>query len=241
MIVAALFAAKAGYPVGERVPFKEAIRYFFRAVPSLMLLVIVIGGILVGWFTATEASAIAVLYALLLSFFYKELTWKDLPEVLLRSARTTAIVLLLVATCTGLSWIMSYENIPQTVSRLLLAISDNPVVILLLINVILLAVGIFMDMTPAVLIFTPIFLPIATQQLGMDPVHFGIMMVLNLCVGLCTPPVGSVLFIGCSVAGVRIDQVIRPLVPLFVAMVVVLLMVAFLPDLSLLIPRLFGL
>ena len=241
MIVAALFAAKAGYPVGERVPFKEAIRCFFRAVPSLMLLVIVIGGILAGWFTATEASAIAVLYALLLSFFYKELTWKELPEVLLRSARTTAIVLLLVATCTGLSWIMSYENIPQTVSRLLLAISDNPVVILLLINVILLAVGIFMGMTPAVLIFTPIFLPIATQQLGMDPVHFGIMMVLNLCVGLCTPPVGSVLFIGCSVAGVRIDQVIRPLVPLFVAMVVVLLMVAFLPDLSLLIPRLFGL
>ena len=241
MIVAALFAAKAGYPVGERVPFKEAIRCFFRAVPSLMLLVIVIGGILAGWFTATEASAIAVLYALLLSFFYKELTWKELPEVLLRSARTTAIVLLLVATCTGLSWIMSYENIPQTVSRLLLAISDNPVVILLLINVILLAVGIFMDMTPAVLIFTPIFLPIATQQLGMDPVHFVIMMVLNLCVGLCTPPVGSVLFIGCSVAGVRIDQVIRPLVPLFVAMVVVLLMVAFLPDLSLLIPRLFGL
>lgn len=241
MIVAALFAAKAGYPVGERVPFKEAMRFFFRAVPSLMLLVIVIGGILAGWFTATEASAIAVLYALLLSFFYKELTWKELPEVLLRSARTTAIVLLLVATCTGLSWIMSYENIPQTVSRLLLAISDNPVVILLLINVILLAVGIFMDMTPAVLIFTPIFLPIATQQLGMDPVHFGIMMVLNLCVGLCTPPVGSVLFIGCSVAGVRIDQVIRPLVPLFVAMVVVLLLVAFLPDLSLLIPRLFGL
>ena len=241
MIVAALFAAKAGYPVGERVPFKEAMRCFFRVVPSLMLLVIVIGGILAGWFTATEASAIAVLYALLLSFFYKELTWKELPEVLLRSARTTAIVLLLVATCTGLSWIMSYENIPQTVSRLLLAISDNPVVILLLINVILLAVGIFMDMTPAVLIFTPIFLPIATQQLGMDPVHFGIMMVLNLCVGLCTPPVGSVLFIGCSVAGVRIDQVIRPLVPLFVAMVVVLLMVAFLPDLSLLIPRLFGL
>ena len=241
MIVAALFAAKAGYPVGERVPFKEAMRCFFRAVPSLMLLVIVIGGILAGWFTATEASAIAVLYALLLSFFYKELTWKELPEVLLRSARTTAIVLLLVATCTGLSWIMSYENIPQTVSRLLLAISDNPVVILMLINVILLAVGIFMDMTPAVLIFTPIFLPIATQQLGMDPVHFGIMMVLNLCVGLCTPPVGSVLFIGCSVAGVRIDQVIRPLVPLFVAMVIVLLLVAFLPDLSLLIPRLFGL
>ena len=213
----------------------------FRAIPSLMLLVIVIGGILAGLFTATEASAIAVLYALILSFIYKELTWAKLPQVLLRSAKTTAIVLLLVATCTGLSWIMSYENIPQTVSAALLSISDNPVVILILINVILLIVGIFMDMTPAVLIFTPIFLPIATGQLGMDPVHFGIMMVLNLCVGLCTPPVGSVLFIGCSVAGTKIDQVIRPLLPMFAAMVIVLFLVAFLPDLSLLIPRLFGL
>ena len=241
MIVAAYFAAKAGYTVGERVTLRQGIRCFLRAIPSLMLLVIVIGGILAGWFTATEASAIAVLYALLLSFFYKELTWKELPGVLLHSAKTTAIVLLLVATCTGLSWIMSYENIPQTVSRLLLAISDNPVVILLLINMILLLVGVFMDMTPAVLIFTPIFLPIAVQQLGMDPVHFGIMMVLNLCVGLCTPPVGSVLFIGCSVAGVRIDQVIRPLIPLFAAMVFVLLLVTYLPGLSLWIPSLFGL
>ena len=210
MIVAAMFAARKGYPVGVRVPFSEATRVFFRAIPSLMLLVIVIGGILAGLFTATEASAIAVLYALILSFIYKELTWAKLPQVLLRSAKTTAIVLLLVATCTGLSWIMSYENIPQTVSA-------------------------------AVLIFTPIFLPIATGQLGMDPVHFGIMMVLNLCVGLCTPPVGSVLFIGCSVAGTKIDQVIRPLLPMFAAMVIVLFLVAFLPDLSLLIPRLFGL
>ena len=241
MIVAAYFAAKAGYTVGERVTLRQGIRCFLRAIPSLMLLVIVIGGILAGWFTATEASAIAVLYALLLSFFYKELTWKELPGVLLRSAKTTAIVLLLVATCTGLSWIMSYENIPQTVSRLLLAISDNPVVILLLINMILLLVGVFMDMTPAVLIFTPIFLPIAVQQLGMDPVHFGIMMVLNLCGGLCSPPVGSVLFFGCSVAGVRIDQVIRPLIPLFAAMVFVLLLVTYLPGLSLWIPSLFGL
>ena len=241
MIVAAMFAARKGYPVGVRVPFSEATRVFFRAIPSLMLLVIVIGGILAGLFTATEASAIAVLYALILSFIYKELTWAKLPQVLLRSAKTTAIVLLLVATCTGLSWIMSYENIPQTVSAALLSISDNPVVILILINVILLIVGIFMDMTPAVLIFTPIFLPIATGQLGMDPVHFGIMMVLNLCVGLCTPPVGSVLFIGCSVAGTKIDQVIRPLLPMFAAMVIVLFLVAFLPDLSLLIPRLFGL
>lgn len=241
MIVAAILAARQGYRVEEPVRGCEAMRIFLRAIPSLMLLVIVIGGILMGWFTATEASAIAVLYALVLSFIYKEMTWRKLPDVLLRSAKTTAIVLLLVATCTGLSWIMSYENIPQTVSAALLSISDNPIVILVLINIILLVVGIFMDMTPAVLIFTPIFLPIATEQLGMDPVHFGIMMVLNLCVGLCTPPVGSVLFIGCSVAGTKIDEVIRPLLPMFAAMVVVLFLVAFLPDLSLLIPRLFGL
>ena len=202
---------------------------------------VVIGGILAGLFTATEASAVAVLYSLVLAFVYRELTWDQLPHVLLQSAKTTAVVLLLVATCTGLSWIMSYENIPQTVSAALLGISSNPVVILIIINLVLLVVGIFMDMTPAVLIFTPIFLPVATSQLGMDPVHFGIMMVLNLCVGLCTPPVGSVLFIGCSVAKVKIEQVIQPLLPMFLAMVVVLFLVAFLPEISLLIPRLFGL
>lgn len=241
MVVAAIYAAQKGYPVGEKVSLQEKVRVFWRAVPCLMLLVVVIGGILQGLFTATEASAIAVLYSLILSFIYKEMTWSKLPQVLLQSAKTTAIVLLLVATCTGLSWIMSYENIPQTVSACLLGISENPFVILIIINVILLIVGIFMDMTPAVLIFTPIFLPIATAQLGMDPVHFGIMMVLNLCVGLCTPPVGSVLFIGCSVAKVKIEKVIPPLIPMFVAMLLILFMVAFIPDLSLLIPRLFGL
>lgn len=241
MIVAALFAARQNYPVGATTRPVQAARIFFRAIPSLMLLVVVIGGILFGFFTATEASAVAVLYSLILAFAYKELTWQKLPGVLLQSAKTTSIVLLLVATCTGLSWIMSYENIPQTVSAALLGVSNNPVVILIIINVILLIVGIFMDMTPAVLIFTPIFLPIATGQLGMDPVHFGIMMVLNLCVGLCTPPVGSVLFIGCSVAGVKIEKVIRPLLPMFTAMIIVLFMVTFIPGISLLLPRLFGL
>lgn len=241
MVVAAIYAMIHKYPVGEKSTFRESVRILLRAIPSLMLLVLVIGGILVGIFTATEASAIAVLYALVLSLIYKELKWKDLPKVLLTSVKTTSIVLILVATCTGLSWIMSYENIPQTVSTMLLGISDNPVVVLILINAILLVVGIFMDMTPAVLIFTPIFLPIATAQLGMDPVHFGIMMVLNLCVGLCTPPVGSVLFIGCSVAGVKIQNVIRPLMPMFIAMMVILFMIAFIPGISLIIPRLFGL
>lgn len=239
MLVAGWVAYRKKYPVGRKVPFRQALKIFAEAIPSLFMLVIVIGGIIAGVFTATEASAIAVLYALVLSFIYKQIKWKDLPEILLVSVKTTAIVLLLVATCTGLSWIMSYENIPQTVSQGLLGLSHNPFVILLIINLLLLVVGMFMDMTPAILIFTPIFLPIVTQ-FGMDPIHFGVMMVVNLSVGLCTPPVGSVLFIGCSVAKVRIENVLKPLVPIFVAMFIVLMLVTYVPQISLWIPHVFG-
>ncbi|MFW6371923.1 MAG: TRAP transporter large permease, partial [Bacteroidota bacterium] len=157
---------------------------FLASLPSLLLLVIVIGGIIAGIFTATEASAVAVLYALVLAFVYNQIGVKDIPEVLMQSIRTTAIVLLLVAASIALSWIMSFENIPQNVSEALLTLSDNKFLILIIINLILLFVGVFMDMTPAVLIFTPIFLPIVTS-LGLDPIHFGIIMVLNLSVGLC--------------------------------------------------------
>ncbi len=214
---------------------------FLDALPSLLLLIIVVGGIIAGYFTATEASAVAVLYSLILSLIYREMKLKDLPAVILRSVKTTAIVLLLVGTSIGLSWIMAYENIPQNVSDGLLSISNSPFVILLIINLILLFVGVFMDMTPAVLIFTPIFLPVVQHQLGLNPIHFGIIMVLNLSVGLCTPPVGSVLFIGCSVANVKIEKVIRPLLPLFAAMVIVLLLVTYLPEISLWLPRVFDL
>lgn len=218
---------------------KKAFKTLWDAIPSLLLLVIVIGGIVAGFFTATEASAVAVLYALILALIYREMSFKDLPKVILHSVKTTAIVLLLVATCIGLSWIMAYENIPQNVSNALLGISDNKIVILLIINLILLIVGVFMDMTPAVLIFTPIFLPIVTG-LGVDPIHFGIIMVLNLSVGLCTPPVGSVLFIGCSVAKVKIENVIKPLIPMFLVMIVSLLLVTYLPQISLWLPNTFG-
>jgi TRAP-type C4-dicarboxylate transport system permease large subunit len=215
-----------------------AIGKFIDAVPSLLMLIIIIGGIVAGYFTATEASAIAVLYALILAFIYKEIGLSSLPGIILKSVRTTAIVMLLVSTSIGLSWIMSYENIPQNVSESLLAISSNPFVILLIINFILLFVGIFMDMTPAVLIFTPIFLPVVTSQLGMDPIHFGIVMVLNLSIGLCTPPVGSVLFIGCSVTGIKIEQVIKPLIPIFVSMIIILLLVTYIPQITLWLPNL---
>lgn len=240
MIVAGSLAYAKKYPVGDRVAFKETFKRFLDAIPSLSLLVVVMGGILAGYFTATEASAIAVLYTFILSVLvYREVKWKELPQILLDSAATTAIVMLLIGTSMGMSWIMSYENIPQGVSEALIALSDNKVVILLVINLILLFVGTFMDMTPAVLIFTPIFLPVV-MKLGMDPIHFGIILVLNLCIGLCTPPVGSVLFIGCGVANTTVVKVLKPLIPMFIAMMVALILVTYIPALSLALPRWFG-
>lgn len=240
MIVAAMYSIIKKYPTDKFVSIKEFVKRFVAAFPSLMLLVVVIGGIVAGIFTATEASAIAVIYTLVLGFIYKEITVKDISPILLETIKTSAIVLLLVSTSIAMSWVMSYENIPQEISTALLGISDNPIVILIIINLILLFVGVFMDMTPAVLIFTPIFLPIVTS-LGMDPIHFGIIMIMNLCIGLCTPPVGSVLFVGCSVAGLKIQQVIKPLLSLFIAMIVILLIITYFPDLTLWLPRLFDL
>ena len=240
MIVASVWAKKKKYKIGKRSSLKEMIQTFVDALPSLLMLVVVIGGIVTGIFTATEASAIAVLYSLILGFVYKEITFEKLPQILLDSASTTAIVMLLIGASMCMSWALSYENIPQEISTGLLSLSDNKIVILLIINLLLLFVGIFMDMTPAVLIFTPIFLPVVTK-LGLDPVHFGIIMVLNLCIGLCTPPVGSVLFVGVGIAKTTIEKVFKPLLPLFIAMIVALFLVTYFPQLSLWLPSLFDL
>ena len=175
----------------------------------------------------------------MLGFIYKEIKFKDLPSILLESSKTSAVVMLLIAASMSMSWIMSYENIPQNLSDLLLGVGDNKIIILLIINVLLLFVGIFMDMTPAVLIFTPIFLPVVTA-LGIDPIQFGIIMVLNLCIGLCTPPVGSVLFVGIGIAKTSIEKVIKPLLPLFFAMILSLILITFFPQLTLWLPRVFG-
>ncbi|MBR9777968.1 MAG: TRAP transporter large permease, partial [Cytophagales bacterium] len=240
MITAAIFIKKHKLKPGEPTSVKELASKFLAAFPSLMLLVVVIGGIVIGVFTATEASAIAVVYTLVLSFIYGEIKLSNLPAILLKSSETTAIVMLLIATSMSMSWAMSSENIPQSISSALLTLSDNKFVILIMINLILLFVGTFMDMTPAVLIFTPIFLP-AVVTLGIDPVHFGIMMVLNLCIGVCTPPVGSVLFIGVGVAKTTIAKVFFPLLPFFVAMLLGLLIITLVPELTLWLPSVFGL
>ncbi|RKR14299.1 tripartite ATP-independent transporter DctM subunit [Maribacter vaceletii] len=240
MIVASFWAKKKKYKVGKKSSLKEVFKTFITALPSLFMLVVVIGGIVTGIFTATEASAIAVLYSLILGFVYKEISFKNLPQILLDSSATTAIVMLLIGASMSMSWALSYENIPQDISTGLLGLSDNKIMILLIINLLLLVVGIFMDMTPAVLIFTPIFLPVVTK-LGLDPVHFGIIMILNLCIGLCTPPVGSVLFVGVGVAQTTIEKVVKPLLPLFVAMILALFLVTYFPQLSLWLPGLFNL
>ncbi|VFS62790.1 Neu5Ac permease [Kluyvera cryocrescens] len=241
MTVCAIIAKRRGYPVSERPTCAQAAKAFFDALPSLLLVIIVMGGILGGIFTATEASAIAVVYTFILSvMIYREVKWRDLPKLILESVVTTSIVLLLIGFSVGMSWAMTNADIPYMISDTLMGISENPMVILLLINIVLLIVGIFMDMTPAVLIFTPIFLPIA-EELGMNPVHFGIMMVANLCIGLLTPPVGSALFVGCSISGVKIQQLIKPLLPFYFALLVALMMITYIPQISLFIPQLLGL
>jgi len=241
MLVGGRIAKARGYPVGERVGLPAALRILWSATPSLALVLIVMGGIILGWFTPTEASAVAVLYTFVLAVLvYREVKWNDLPRIVADSAATTAVVLLLIGASMGLSWVLSSANIPQAVTAALLELTENKLLLLLLINVLLLVVGTFMDMTPAVLIFTPILLPVV-QKFGVDPIHFGLIMIFNLCIGLCTPPVGSVLFIGCSVAQTTLRQVIRPLLPFFAAMVIVLLLVTYVPALSLWLPSLLGL
>jgi tripartite ATP-independent transporter DctM subunit len=242
LIMAVCFVVnlRGGVPAEAGAPLREVLRTFFSALPSLLLIFIVLGGILGGVFSATEASAIAAAYAFILGvFIYRRIPFARLPDILRRSAQTTSVVMFLVGTSQAMSWILAYESVPQNISAALLGISDNPLVILLLINLLLLAVGAFMDMTPAVLIFTPIFLPVV-MGLGFDPVHFGILMIANLCIGLCTPPVGTCLFVGCSVGNLPITRVIRPMIPFFIAMLVALMLITYLPGLSLWLPGLFG-
>ncbi|REL34353.1 TRAP transporter large permease [Thalassotalea euphylliae] len=241
MLVCSVYALRRGFPTEDRLPVKLVAEKVIAALPSLLLIVLVIGGIVGGIFTATEAGAIAVLYSLFLSVvLYKEVKVKELPDVLLKAAGITAIVMFLIATSSAMSWILSYENVPQTISDALLVLSENPLIILLIINIVLIVVGAFMDMTPAVLIFTPIFLPVA-ESLGMSPIHFGIMMVLNLSIGLCSPPVGAVLFVSCSVAKTSIERMIKPMLPLYFAMFIALMLVTYIPAISEFLPKLFGL
>ena len=224
---------------GDRVPLGLALVTLAKALPAVLMIVVVIGGLLAGLFTATESAVIAVAYSLILGLIYRQLTLKNLPTVIADSARTTAVVMLLVAVSSALSWVLSYATIPQTISAGLLGLAESKTLILLLIMLILLIVGAFMDPTPAILIFTPIFLPIATE-LGVDPIHFGLMITFNLSLGTITPPVGNILFISAKVGGVRVEPVIKAMIPFFIALLIGLLVVVFIPQISLFLPEALG-
>jgi tripartite ATP-independent transporter DctM subunit len=240
IFVSAIISIIHNYGKGEKVAFKEAVLRFARAIPPLLMVVIVIGGILMGWFTPTEASAIAVLYAFILAVvIYREVKVKDLPKILLQTGITTSVVFLLIGTSMAMSWVLASENVPQDISAALLSTTTEKVLLLLMINAILLVVGTFMDMTPAILIFTPIFLPIV-EKLGLHPLHFGIIIIMNLCIGLCTPPVGTCLFLGCGVTNTTVTKIMRHIFPFFAAMIATLLICTFLPEISMWLPERLG-
>ncbi|HJC10134.1 TRAP transporter large permease [Blautia sp. An46] len=240
MVVIYFIAKKKGYRSTSKFTGKEKIKVLLEAIPCLLLIIIVIGGIIGGIFTATEGSVVAVVYSLLLSLFgYKSIKLKEIPQILKESAEMTGIIIFLIGVSSIMSWVMAFTNIPSLVSEGLLAISDNKFVILFIINIILLIVGTFMDMTPACLIFTPIFLPVCTA-LGMNTIHFGIMMIFNLCIGTITPPVGTTLFVGVKVGKVKIETVFRQLLWYFLAIFIVLMLVTYIPQLSLWLPSLMG-
>nr|WP_314459999.1 TRAP transporter large permease [uncultured Clostridium sp.] len=240
MVVIYFLAKKKGYQSTKRFTAKEKIRVCLQAIPCLLMIVIVIGGIIAGVFTATEGSVVSVVYSLILSlFFYKSLKLSELPKLFLESAQMTGIIIFLIGVSSIMSWVMAFTGIPGAVSDAMLGVSSNRYVILFIINILLLLVGTFMDMTPACLIFTPIFLPVC-QALGMNTIHFGIMMIFNLCIGTITPPVGTTLFVGVKVGQTKIENVIKTLLLYFAAIFVVLLLVSYIPALSLWLPGLLG-
>ena len=239
MVVAFFIARKYGYKSEQKVTLKEAFKIAIDAIPSLLLIVIVIGGIITGAFTATEGSVVAVVYSLILSFIYKTIKPKDIGAILKDSAETTGIIVFLIGVSSVMAWVMAFTGIPSAISTALLGISNNKVVILLIINIVLLFVGTFMDITPAILIFTPIFLPIC-KAFGMSSIQFGIMLTYNLCIGTITPPVGNILFVGVKVAKVKLESVIKPLLPFYAVIFAVLMLVTFVSGISMFLPHLMG-
>lgn len=238
LMVISFFISKKRGIGGIEKNSKGFVRVSLEALPALLLVIVVLGGILGGIFTPTEASAIAAVWAFLLAVvFFREVKVRDLKPLMYRAVKMTAVVLLLVASSRAMSQFLTSEQIPQLCSAALMGLSENPIVIILAINVLLLIVGIFMDMTPAVLIFTPILAPV-TAALGIDPVHFGIIMITNLCIGLCTPPVGTCLFVGCSVGKGNIAKVSRAMIPFYIAMIIALLLITYIPEISLWLPNL---
>ena len=238
--LAIFLAVRKGYKASAVKEENPAWKIVLEAVPSLLAVIIVMGGILAGIFTATEAGVVMCLYCTFLAIIYREMSIKTFYDLLADTMKSSATILFLIAASSIMSYVMSYSGIPAAISEGLMSVSNNRYMIILIMNVFLLVMGMFLDLTPAVLIFTPIFLTIATS-VGMSPVHFGLMLIMNLGIGSVTPPVGSCLFVGCGVGRVKIEGVTKYIVPIFTAMVIALFLVSFIPAIPLLVPYLCGL
>ncbi|WP_417631202.1 TRAP transporter large permease [Citrobacter freundii] len=240
MVMCVAFAHKRGYPKGERVPFRQALKIFVDTLWGLMRVVIIMGGILSGIFTATESAAIACLWAFFVTMFiYRDYKWSELPKLMFRTVKTVTIVMILIGFAAAFGAVMTYMQLPMRITEAFTSISDNKYVILMCINIMLLLIGTLMDMAPLILILTPVLLPV-TNALGIDPVHFGMIMLVNLGIGLITPPVGSVLFVASAVSKQKIEQVVKAMLPFYLVLFLVLMLVTYIPAISLFLPKLFG-
>ncbi|OVY87160.1 TRAP transporter large permease [Yersinia pestis] len=240
MLMCVGFAYKRGYPKGERVPFRQALKIFVDTLWGLMTVVIIMGGILSGVFTATESAAIACLWSFFVTMFvYRDYKWSELPKLMYRTVKTVTIVMILIGFAASFGAIMTYMQLPERITDFFTSISDNKYVILMCINIMLLLIGTLMDMAPLILILTPVLMPV-TNSLGIDPVHFGMIMLINLGIGLITPPVGSVLFVASAVSKQKIEQVVKAMLPFYGALFFVLMLVTYIPEISLWLPRMFG-
>ncbi|MBJ3557951.1 MULTISPECIES: TRAP transporter large permease [unclassified Citrobacter] len=240
MVMCVAFAHKRGYPKGERVPFRQALKIFVDTLWGLMTVVIIMGGILSGIFTATESAAIACLWAFFVTMFiYRDYKWSELPKLMFRTVKTVTIVMILIGFAAAFGAVMTYMQLPMRITDAFTSISDNKYVILMCINIMLLLIGTLMDMAPLILILTPVLLPV-TNALGIDPVHFGMIMLVNLGIGLITPPVGSVLFVASAVSKQKIEQVVKAMLPFYLVLFLVLMLVTYIPAISLFLPKLFG-
>ena len=240
MVMCVAFAPKRGYPTGERVPFRQALKIFVDTLWGLMTVVIIMGGILSGIFTATESAAIACLWAFFVTMFiYRDYKWSELPKLMFRTVKTVTIVMILIGFAAAFGAVMTYMQLPMRITEAFTSISDNKYVILMCINIMLLLIGTLMDMAPLILILTPVLLPV-TNALGIDPVHFGMIMLVNLGIGLITPPVGSVLFVASAVSKQKIEQVVKAMLPFYLVLFLVLMLVTYIPAISLFLPKLFG-
>ncbi|WP_052282652.1 TRAP transporter large permease [Kluyvera genomosp. 1] len=240
MVMCVGFAHKRGYPKGERVPFRQALKIFVDTLWGLMTVVIIMGGILSGIFTATESAAIACLWSFFVTMFiYRDYKWSELPKLMYRTVKTVTIVMILIGFAAAFGAIMTYMQLPMRITEAFTSISDNKYVILMCINIMLLLIGTLMDMAPLILILTPVLLPV-TNALGIDPVHFGMIMLVNLGIGLITPPVGSVLFVASAVSKQKIEQVVKAMLPFYAVLFLVLMLVTYIPAISLFLPKFFG-